>query len=110
MDDLAPSLREASRGVAQAGRAGDSSSSSGDGSGAGSTIEGGTVVGRCTAAALSTGVDCVLDEEFSASRDAARVTGFARVRGGSRYEDEYVADYSHDTIPLLESINTTTVY
>lgn len=81
MDDLAPSLLEASRGVAQAGEAGNSSSS-GDGSGAGSAIEGETVVGRCTAAALSTGVDCVLDEEFSASRDEARVTGFARVRGG----------------------------
>ncbi|CBJ30884.1 conserved unknown protein [Ectocarpus siliculosus] len=78
MDDLAPSLREASRGVAQAGGAGNSSRS-GDGSGAGSAVEGETVVGRCTAAALSTGVDCVLDEEFSASRNAARVTGFGRV-------------------------------
>ncbi|CAN0030790.1 unnamed protein product [Ectocarpus sp. 12 AP-2014] len=84
MDDLAPSLREASRGVAQAGGAGNSSRS-GDDSGAGSAVEGETVVGRCTAAALSTGVDCVLDEEFSASRDAARVTGFKRVRRGSRY-------------------------
>ncbi|CAB1114084.1 unnamed protein product [Ectocarpus sp. CCAP 1310/34] len=78
MDDLAPSLREASRGVAQAGGAGNSSRSGG-GSGAGSAVEGETVVGRCTAAALSTGVDCVLAEEFAASRDAARVTGFGRV-------------------------------
>lgn len=88
MDELAPSLASSARGR---GVVGDASSPSGtassdtDSSGAASSAagesEGGeTVIGRCTAAALGTGVDCVLDEEFSASRQAGRVTGFPQVR------------------------------
>lgn len=87
MDELAPSVRSASRGGSAAaekgGSPGNSSSSGGDvdssGSSAASAGENETVIGRCAAAALSTGVDCVLDEEFSASREAARVTGFPQV-------------------------------
>jgi len=91
MDELAPSLlSSASGGASAAPGAGVSSSkpssrrtSGGDVDGAGGdgAAVGETVIGRCTAAALATGVDCVLDEEFSASREPARVAGFSQVRG-----------------------------
>lgn len=71
MDELAPSLR-----LAASGRGESDSSVSSETVGEGEA----TIVGRCTAAALGTGVDCVLDEEFSASREAARIAGFSKVR------------------------------
>lgn len=78
MDELSPSLRSSARGGdAEGGEAGDSGSES---SVSGETTKGATVIGRCAAAALGTGVDCVLDEEFSASREAARTKGFPQVR------------------------------
>lgn len=71
MDELAPSLR-----LSASGRGESDSAVSSETVGEGEA----TIVGRCTAAALGTGVDCVLDEEFSASREAARVAGFSEVR------------------------------
>lgn len=44
-----------------------------------SSRSGETVVSRCIAAALATGVNCVLDEEYSASREAGRITGISAV-------------------------------
>lgn len=38
-----------------------------------------TIMGRCVGAALSTGVDCVLAEEFASSREAGRQRGFEKV-------------------------------
>ena len=72
MNELAPSLKASTKGVASEGAMGDKyidRSRSGE-----------SVVGQCTAAALATGVNCVLDEEFSSSREAGRVTGFSQVR------------------------------
>lgn len=86
MDELAPSLQ------AHAQRADGVAEESGSPEAEGRserTVIGGSgrggedfapVVARCTAAALGTGVDCVLDEEFSASRQPARVAGFPPVR------------------------------
>ncbi|CAM9525490.1 unnamed protein product [Ascophyllum nodosum] len=71
MNELAPSLKASTKGVASEGAMGDKyidRSRSGE-----------SVVGQCTAAALATGVNCVLDEEFSSSREAGRVTGFSQV-------------------------------
>ena len=75
MDDLAPSLRSAS--TCGVGEERDADNSGGSPSGG--TVNDATVVARCTAAALGTGVDCVLAEEFSASREPARTKGFAQV-------------------------------
>lgn len=72
MDELAPSLRSTASG-------GRPSSSSNSGGAAGGGGDSDTVIGRCAAAALSTGVDCVLDEEVSASREKGRVEGFPQV-------------------------------
>lgn len=82
MDELAPSLRSSARGGSAAEAGGSDSDSADDvgDSAGGSKSEGETVIGRCAAAALSTGVDCVLDEEFSASREAGRVAGFPQVQ------------------------------
>lgn len=95
MDELAPSLlSSASGGASTASGAGvkpssrnsggevDGAGGKGAGAGEDGAAVGKTVIGRCTAAALATGVDCVLDEEFSASREPARVAGFSQVRGG----------------------------
>lgn len=85
MDELAPSLRLSARGGAYEGDG--SNGREGESSVSGETVvKRETVVGRCTAAALGTGVDCVLDEEFSASREPARVSGFPQVR---RYHSCY---------------------
>lgn len=98
MDELAPSLvSSAGGGASAASVAGLKPSSPGGGRNSGGDVDGAggekveagedgaavgeTVIGRCTAAALATGVDCVLDEEFSASREPARVAGFSQVRG-----------------------------
>lgn len=81
MDDLAPSLRSASTG-GSSGEETDADNSGGDGPASGEAVKDATVVGRCTAAALGTGVDCVLAEEFSASREPARTRGFAQVPDG----------------------------
>lgn len=75
MDELAPSLRSTSSSSSNSCRS-DMAAGSDNGSEA---VESKTVIGRCAAAALSTGVDCVLDEEVSASREAGRVKGFPQV-------------------------------
>lgn len=77
MDDLAPSLKSASTGGV--GEERDADKFGGDGPASGEAVKNATVVGRCTAAALGTGVDCVLAEEFSASREPARTKGFTQV-------------------------------
>ena len=83
MDDLAPSLRS-SAAAGGGGEEGVADNYENDGcnddSVSGETGRDATVIGRCTAAALGTGVDCVLSEEFSASREPARTRGFAKVR------------------------------
>lgn len=82
MDELAPSLRSAAGGApADVDREGSSSNSNRDSETAQGekTVQSDTVVGRCAAVALSTGVDCILDEEVSASREAGRVKGFTQV-------------------------------
>lgn len=91
MDELAPSLRSSARGYAVSTEGSspsntdnndtDSPGTHSTAGESGSERERETVIGRCTAAALGTGVDCILDEEFSASRETARVTGFPQVRG-----------------------------
>ena len=83
MDDLAPSLKYASTGGVGKERGADKFG--GDGPASGKAVKDATVVGRCTAAALGTGVDCVLAEEFSASREPARTRGFAQVTRKSRH-------------------------
>ncbi|CAM9464569.1 unnamed protein product [Discosporangium mesarthrocarpum] len=41
--------------------------------------EGSTLMGRCVRAALSTGVDCVLAEEYASSREVGREKGLEAV-------------------------------
>eukprot|EP00752_Nemacystus_decipiens_P017705 g15874.t1 len=86
MDELAPSLRSAaSRGSVAVDKEGSPSSSNNSGGDVDGANDGGretgTVIGRCAAAALSTGVNCVLDEDVSASRERGRVEGFPQVPG-----------------------------
>lgn len=73
MDELSPSLKASAKGIASDGLGF-------EGRDTGGSYSGETVVGRCTAAALATGVDCVLDEEYSASRETGRIAGFSQVR------------------------------
>ncbi|CAM9272888.1 unnamed protein product [Scytosiphon promiscuus] len=84
MDELAPSLQTHAREREADGAAEETASPELEGRSERTVIEGNSrggqdfapVVARCTAAALGTGVDCVLDEEFSASRQPGRVAGF----------------------------------
>lgn len=104
MDELAPSLKAAARGGVSKGREVDSDSDSTD-SASGESVEGDTIVGRCTAAALATGIDCVLDEEFSASRESARITGFSEVRRSREFGPVEVATAMINSTPVGNSLN-----
>lgn len=68
MDELCPSLPTMARGASQSGNKEQQTVASGE-----------TVMARCVSAALATGVDCVLAEEFAESREPGRHWGFEPV-------------------------------